>query len=129
MNNTFIWGRGHARGRRDVDSIPLQFHNVASGWPLGMDMGRTQTVEVLCWIIITLRTIGNSAGEGSRICRKPVLELIILHPSLLCNVTITISPGWLKVTESWNGSIARKFKEALAKSPSFMGPEIQAKEG
>lgn len=38
-------------------------------------------------LFMTLRITGNSAGESGRVCWKPMLQLIILHPSLLCKVT------------------------------------------
>lgn len=52
-----------------------------------VDMAGLRQSMCCVGLFIILRTIGKSAGESSRVCWKPELQLLRLHPSLLCNVT------------------------------------------
>ena len=87
VSEYITWAGDIARGKKDVDSIFLQSYNVASDWPRVWTWTGLRGSMCCVGLFITVRTIGNSAGESKRVCRKPVLQLIILHPSLLCNVT------------------------------------------
>lgn len=86
VSGCFPLGRGIARGRGDVDSILLQLYSVASGWPRVWTWAGLRYSLCCVGLFITLGTIGDSAGESGRVCQQPVLQRLVFHPRLLCNV-------------------------------------------